>query len=330
MVRLYARPAGFALFRWGGEYTWMTTGPVSSGVSEPLPLPTTMIGALLGTREGAEFSEDSILGALREKLGCRVEALRGPYYPGTRNDTIYTHLYPGRLVELSLRDGYGVVEGVVSGVSSGYGGTALRYDRKSVARGLLYSVELVDAAALEERGVLPEVSMDALGCGGCEYASIAKLGGDMRVARLSCGDTGLLENLLESRAEAQYCLVASPILLDDRESAEKLLEGEKVEVGDCTLKPVPLETVERLLGEARSCMEVEKLAKQLRLRVEILSPGVEGSTGFPREPLLAVMPGAVVECECSREALKRGVGLYSRIGFGTLLPIKEPTGSRGE
>ncbi len=328
MARVYARIAGFALYRWGGEYTWMTTGPVSSGVSEPLPLPTTMLGAILGTNtnHGTELDEDSVLDALAKKLGCsRIEALRGPYYPGRDGNTILTHLYPGGLLRISLENGYGVVKGRVGSVLVSIRGTALHKKRKIASRGLLYSASLVDAVMLAEHAK-PEVSIDAFGCTDCSYAETSKVGGDMRMALVSCEAEGLIERLLSEAKEVEYCLVASPILLEDAATVEKLLEGEEVEIKGCRVKPVTTETARRLLAGVGDEKEAEKLAKSMRLRVEILSPGVYGHNGFPRRPMLAVMPGAVLECrDCTRERLREGLGIYSRLGFGTLIPIQPPS-----
>ncbi len=330
MARLYFHLTNPMLFRWGGEYTWMVTGPVSAGLSEPLPLPTTVLGAVLGTKRGAELDENEVLARLGERLGCRVEALRGPYYPLRGYEGLAVHAYPGGLI---LLDKTGAVKRVLEqrvlrAQSIRRTGLALTYDAKTAVRGLLYQVELLDPKSLEVNGVEPQVSVDVVGCGECKARGVVKLGGDMRVALLACDDRDMLLDAL-GRGEAEgYCVLASPLLLDitsGREAAERLLHGMEVEIDGCVLRAPRVNELERLVAAGE--VERAKLAKRARVRVEVLHPGVYGDTGFPRQPHLAVLPGAILHCKCSREALLRGVGRYARLGFGTLVPLASRRGS---
>ncbi len=313
MARLYARLAGLALFRWGGEYTWVTTGPYSTGSTEPLPLPTTLIGAVLGSKKGAELDEEEVLKTLSERLGCSIEALRGPYYP-LDNGGIALHVYPGSLLLLDAEGraaGLARIEGVV------HRGTALQRHRKSVAPGMLYAVSMLDPARLlfgSGTRIEPEPSLDALGCNAGERRlGAARLGGDARIATLGLDADERLARLLADTNG--YCIAASPILLDDTKKAEKLLRGEELELGDCRLRAASITEAVDVAGDASK-------AKTLRVKIEVLHPGVYSDTGFPRRPAAAVLPGSLLRCTCSREALRNGIGLYSRLGFGTLAPVK--------
>ncbi len=316
-VRLYFKLINFSLFRWGGEYTWVSTGPASIGLGEPIPLPTTIIGGILGTKPGRGLGKDGndALNALSMNLQCDVKALRGPYYP-YRKDGIAIHLYSGGLLCI---DGEGVISDVIrrQEILVGYGGTALRRNIKIVRQGMLYRILLLDSEALREKGINPQISMDLVVNGTCQIvSSVKKLGGDMRLAILNHdGDTRLLK-LLRS-VKSSYYVVASPILLEG-EDACKLLSGECIILGKCRLCPPKVSEVRSIVGE--------ELTKTVRVKAEILSPGVYGDTGFPREPYVAILPSSLlrVECEgghCIKE-LERGLGYYSCLGFGTLVPIR--------
>ncbi len=325
--RAYFKLSGPALFRWGGEYTWQATGPTSTGLGEPLPLPTTVVGALLavlgarppGPRPGLE-------GAARElasRLGCGQVLLRGPYYPaGARGVAI--HVYPGMLLIIE-EGGVRLAEPAPMEVE----GTALSRSGKTTVGGMLYSARLVDPAGLEAEGVEPEVSVDVL-CG--RYCSprrlgTVRLGGEGRVAAAAIevdpNLPGLLSRVDEWGGRGLFA-AASPILLDDPGTAVRLLGGGWIELGGCKLraptKSLVTRTLESLDGSREKALA---MTKALRVRVEVLHPGVYRD-GMPRRPLPAVLPGSLLEAkDCGRPELEQGLGLYRNLGFGTLVPLAE-------
>ena len=332
-MRIFFRLISFALFRWGGEYTWTTTGPTAYGRSEPLPLPTTIVGAILTTLRGVKPSAelDDAVEALYKALGCKEGSsltLRGPYYPW--REGIAVHVYPQKLL---LIDGDGRIRKLVDCVDSvlvSYRGTALREDTKSVVRSLLYSVSLVDAKGLEREGIVPELSIDTTCEVGVKERRLStKLGGDMRLAIMSFDNNTKLLNVIEKLSNnVEHLLTVSPILIDlrDVDTVDRFIHGEeKLDVDGCILRVPNVSTVRNLLESMgiREHKVLKHYVKCLRVRVELLSPGVYGDTGFPRKPYLAILPGSLLVAEdCGKDHLLRGVGIFKELGFRTLLPLR--------
>jgi len=283
------------------------------GVGEPLPLPTTILGSILGTRSGKELGGE-VLEALSNKFQCRIEALRGPYYP-YGEDGVAIHLYPGRLLCI---DGQGVIRKVIEKrrILMDYGGTALRRDAKVVQQGMLYRVLLLDPEALRREGVEPQVSIDMVSSGNCRRNNgVRKLGGDMRLAVIGQDTNARLLRLLK-KITTDYYVLTSPLLLgEDRAAdAKRLLNGECMNIDECKLCPPTVSEAKRIVEEV--------LVKAMRVKIEMLSPGVYGDSGFPRKPYLAILPGSLLKCKCHARRLEEGLGLYSRLGFGTLAPLR--------
>ena len=284
---------------------------MSTGTSEPLPLPTTIIGALLGSKPGEELDGANV--AIGKRLGCgEAIVLRGPYYPWREGVAI--HVYPKSLL---LIDNAGRVRSLNVVEMIVHRGTALNRRTKSVMKGLLYSTQLIDPEKLVEVGIVPEISIDIL-CRACAKRRVTKFGGEMRVALLDSDEDAKLVKIIASLAsETRYFVVASPILLDmdAKTELEKLLRGKEAEIDGCILRAPSVEDARRAVGEG-------DLVKRLRVRVEVLSPGVYSDTGLPRRPYLAILPGSLLWIECSNTTkFLQGIGRYHEIGFGTVVPI---------
>ncbi|MCQ4449058.1 MAG: type III-B CRISPR module-associated protein Cmr3 [Sulfolobales archaeon] len=52
------RPLKPVSFRWGGEFSPTLSGPMNKGVSEPLPLPSTIAGFIYSITHGGGKRED--------------------------------------------------------------------------------------------------------------------------------------------------------------------------------------------------------------------------------------------------------------------------------
>jgi len=284
---------------------------MSTGTSEPLPLPTTIIGALLGSKPGEELDGANV--AIGKRLGCEdTVVLRGPYYPW--HEGVAIHVYPKSLL---LIDNAGRIRSLNVVEMLMHKGTALNRVTKSVMKGLLYSIQLIDPEKLMEAGIVPEISIDML-CRARVERKVTKFGGEMRVALLGSDEDAKLVKIIASLAsETRYFIVASPILLDMDAKAEleKLLHGKEAKIDGCIMRPPSIEEVRRAVGEGG-------LVKRLRVRVEVMSPGVYGDTGLPRRPYLAILPGSLLLIECSDTTkFLNGIGRYHEIGFGTVVPI---------
>ena len=322
--RFYYRLVGPSLFRWGGEFTWSTTGPASAGSTEPLPMPTTIVGALLGTRPGAEL--ETAPEALLEEYG--VKSIRGPYYP-LPNGGIAVHVYPGRLLRLGPTGTIEALPEPLGEALARLAGTALRRDSKTVAQGMLYTENLVDPAGLERLGVRAEVSADleAKGRPGIPPEP-RRLGGELRLAIQGLDGDPRLAGIIQANPEPHYLVAATPLVLEGREQAEALQRG-GLELKGCKLSAPTLSEATQLLKETarKHGLDPEAAsaaAKSLRVKVEIRSLGVYPN-GLPRRPHLLLMPGSLLKAEnCTPPKLLQGLGPHRQLGFGTLIPIQPP------
>jgi hypothetical protein len=331
--RVSLRQVGLSIYRWGGEFTWQTTGPESHAASEPLPLPTTIAGALLGPDPKGRLHPplEEAPGGLERLVGCKTY-LRGPYYPRVGGGAA-VHVYPGML---ALLDTAGMLEWVSRKkllLRPGYAtarGTALGRSSKTAVQGMLYSESFIDPLELEATGIEAAVSVDLVVEGGCEPeplgSRLRRLGGEMRPSTLRIEGEPILYRIATGNPNPRYALVATPLLLENPEDARRLAEGEPVQVGDCLLAAPSVEEVEKAI---RTREDVEPKAvkagiKSLRVKIGLLSPGAY-QDGLPRRPYPAILPGSLLKAErCNTHTLLQGLGKHSAIGFGTLVPLKTP------
>lgn len=315
-------------FRWYGLYTWLTTGPFSQAVSEPLPLPSTLVGALIYglavaknrlrsiVRSSAKNSEDllkDIIELLKlNDCNCSEVALRGPYIISQKG--IALHLMSGHLVVVN--DGKLSVVNPMRVVSKG---VALRRDAKSTIRHMLYSVEYVDLIQ-----VLGEykIVVDILCNESCELMLepvIVRLGSDGRAAKMS---VSIMENSLSriiSEISSSLFYVASPILLSPSHLKTLMNEG-SIEIDGFTISALSKNELEHLLNEKR-----DRLVKYFRMKIQMLATGYDMLRNSLREMYPAILPGSVIHMKGGgKESLLRGLGKYSYAAWGTAVPLKVP------
>ena len=340
MASLTFTPLNLSLYRWGGEYSPTTTGPMTRGEGEPLPPPTTIAGAIVAysaTRLGKRYPRDDSLEdlyeALREALDCDRLRLLGPYVRLRGRGRILLHHYPGSLALYErgllrhLRSvGVAAEDAFVERI-----GVGLSRENKTVLPGLVYSVRMLDPIAAEQRIIARvlgarrhyEISVDVHGeCRGLDSfdMKVLHLGGDFALAKMRVVEESMLIGLLEDMQPRRevYVYTASPILLDYDE-ASLLIEEEGIRIGDCSIVVPSLSELARLVGDRR-------LAKAFRAKITLWHPGVGYKRGMPREPRAAVMPGSLLRIQCSSwDSLKRllleGFGAGTGLGFATLVPI---------
>ena len=344
MASLTFTPLNLSLYRWGGEYSPTTTGPMARGEGEPLPPPTTIAGAVvayaasrLGKRYPRDDSLEELYEALREALGCDRLRLLGPYVRLRGKGRALLHYYPGGLT-LYERGSPRLLRSV--GVEAGEAfvervGVGLSRRSKTVLRGLLYSARMLDPIAAEQRviaGVMGarrqyEISMDVYGdCRELDAFDmrVLHLGGDSALAKTRVEREAVLVELLEGMAPRSevYVYTASPILLGYDE-ADGLLEGRGFGIDDCIVRVPSLSEAARILGDPGA-------AKAFRAKVMLWHPGVGYERGMPREPYATVMPGSLLRISCGGwDSLKRllleGFGAGAGLGFATLVPILSPS-----
>ncbi len=353
-------PLSMMLFRWCGEYTWMVKGPSCEGVSEPFPLPTTIIGAVFAamntllkrrTQKCDSLSIDEVEQKFVESLGSSA-SVRGPFVPGQR--AVAVHLWPGKIIKITCQGDTVSLEVLKlkkrdEEYHIRYIGTALREDRRTVVRHLLYAESLLDVNSLgkllRENGLDGSIAVDFINVDASSIAPsighIARLGAESRPVLLSREDTPLLYNFVKDLVskldcpDSYFVYVVSPILISPCEDLIKSLSrGERINLSefmeedfekDVEISVPRIRELENLFKDEK---DITRLAKQVRVNIAMLSPGFDTVRVCPRPALVAIMPGSILKLEgvnkkAILEVWKRGLGLYSRLGWGTFIPLPE-------
>ncbi len=312
-------------FRWYGIYTWLATGPSSQAVSEPLPLPSTLLGALVyglsiasnrfsDIAKGSAKSIDNLLKDLIELLkacGCSCSdiVLRGPYIVSQRG--LALHIAGGCLL---LIDGNNIE--VVSPRRTVNRGTALRRDTKSVVQHMLYSIEYVDLIQ-----ILGEysIAVDILCKESCKLVVkpiVMRLGSDGRAVKMS---VDVLENSLAkniSKASSNLFYVASPVLVEPLHIETFINEG-KIAIDNIQISSLSRKELEHILNVKR-----DTLIKHFRTKIQILATGYDILRNSLREMYPSIMPGSIIRINSiDKEKLLKGLGKYSHAGWGTIVPL---------
>lgn len=314
-------------FRWYGVYTWLATGPSSQAVSEPLPLPSTVIGALIYGLAVANNKFSSIsqgpakdveelfkeFADLLKLYGCNCSevALRGPYIISEKG--VALHLMGGRLLLIS-DSGVEVVDprrAVARGV-------ALRRDMKSVVKHMLYSIVYMDATP--SLGGY-SIAVDILCKEPCKLALkpvVIRFGSDGRAAEMSIDVVDNCLTKIISSKTSNLFYVASPILLDPSHVEMLISEGRAV-LGNISVTPLSKKELEQQLN-----IENEKDLKHFRTKIQMLATGYDMLRNSLREMYPAIMPGSVIRLDnIDKEVLLKGIGNHSHVGWGTIVSLKQ-------
>ncbi|HIQ10625.1 MAG TPA: hypothetical protein EYH26_01435 [Pyrodictium sp.] len=346
---LVIRPLYLASFRWGGSFTPLVTGPAAIAFSEPLPMPSTIAGLLAGEASGykpfqSKVSPEELGRLIAEKLDFGDKfVLRGPYIYNSDTKTVYLHYWDRsptreRLVAVELVEGKMVI--TFQNVDyHQHTGIALNNTCKSVVRGLIYTQMLVK----QDKSIIVEVH-DAKKAWP-DKKIVRRFGGEGRIAVIEkMGDTPLHKLTTSIKVgNTWYAYVATPILLPPHSinNLAKILEGEDrvIDVEEPPNTRILIPT----LKELENLIEVEeeqngshaggntrdkqaKIAKRFRTKIALLSPGYDMAANMPRPLHPAIMPGSIVKIETSlspQQLYQEGVGLYRRLGWGTLLPLPQ-------
>ncbi len=318
-------PLGRVSFRWFGTSSPLARGPMTAMVSEPVPLPTTVAGALytaLGGERvegGVDLSRLSEL--LREKIGCGGGVFRGPYV------LIHRPHRPGEWVAACLHAlGKGLfcvgVRGEVFMIgpdeaSISFVGISLDNRSKTVIEGMMYSQTTVDyraiaLAASEKLGKAPLEASLAIEFPGCSVPEPVRravpLGGEGRIARVRVS-TGSEPSPLDCVAEkGKECgrvinYFATPCIMRDKEILSNAIDPAKL-----------LEGVTRELGLGPG----EVLARETSVIVGVAPTGYDTASNRPRPLRPAVMPGSVITAS---RPISRGPG---PLGYCTIIPAPTP------
>ncbi|MDT7906125.1 MAG: hypothetical protein RQ863_05930 [Sulfolobales archaeon] len=262
-------------FRWGGEFSPTLSGPMNKGVSEPLPLPSTIAGFIYSITHGGGKREDLTELSL-EKESVKVK-LWGPllYHKGK----YYAHSYPGKLIELDnwelkLNED-GKVEEVEAidllGVTNKIG-IGIKFDSKSVIDKLLYTQQLIKI----EGGIIVEVEQEV-------KEGYYTMGGESSIVKVEPWEFAPPES-------GKYGLVISPIILSPIEKVISVDDLYDAEIEGCGK-----------LGDV--------IVKGLPVKIGLIGLGFNIAYNVRRPIYPAILPGSVLKCN------KRGnVGKFTGWG----------------
>jgi hypothetical protein len=337
-LSLVFTPSGLSLYRWRGEFTWIARGPAAEAFSEPVPLPTTVVGALLSLEpprpSSSRFTLEDQRRELARVLGCKEFRLRGPFLArragtgGRLRAPILLHHARLGLAALEARGGELAVRAPIPVARVPAIGTALSMDSKTALKHMMYAATYADLGA-QEYGIVVEVH----GCSpALKLPRAVPLGAESRMAVVELVDERPVHGMvvgLQRSTRSFYAYVATPILLDQAK-LDDMVGGKWVKAGRCMLRlPERRELKHIVRGE-----ETGEAAKMFRPVLSLLSPGFDTVRESPRPAVPAILPGSIVAVEdCSPvEAYVEGVGSFSELGWGTVVPatvIELQASSRG-
>ncbi len=340
-------------FRWGGEFGPQARGPQAYAQSGPVPLPSTVAGALAGTALAAMKQPlcrthdlyDDVRRGLRLLLcpGGGDFALRGPYLYARKEDQQLLCAPLGRgqgLFCVAMLDNgrLRVCTPSITGVQAV--GIALNNLSKTVIEGLIYTsvyidpVEVLRSAsracgldlsptAADTAGIIIEAYVDESCATNFNTVkqllngAIAQLGGETRPTRIRVTHDrpGLkLAEMLDGRS--RYLYVASPLLLPGR------IKGKYS-------RPPGDQRARQIVEEVLKALGLEPGSKPVawgRLRLTAVGLGYSLCRNKRRPYHAAILPGAVLDATADKrltEAYMRGFGRHRELGWGTLLPIPD-------
>jgi len=352
VLRVMFIPVEPLSFKWFGSFTWMITGPETRASSEPLPLPSTIIGALINSLAIKEkrvkvikgvmephMLYESLISLLNNLLGGAYSAfvVRGPYIK-FKDGSYALHLYPGRLIliepgnsRLKIIEPKGLI----------IKGTALKHLERTVVPHLLYSLTLMDYIKLDNK-IVEGIAVEIL-CNGGE-CRISKEEGIIELPTVRFGGEGRITRIIVEVAKEVlplhvsnhgYVYVASPILLNDESICrDNDIDNKNEEIAKfieiihinrrCRLEIPSKKEVEELVKSLISeeyKERVEDIVKLFRVRIGLIAPGFDTIRGSLREMLPSILPGSILKLSNCERILTISKNPYNNLGWGTLVPL---------
>lgn len=337
------KPLSTASFRWGGEFSPQVRGPQAYARSHPLPLPSTVAGALAGLslaltgvdlcpRSSSEPQDvyENVRFGLEKLFGSEV-ILRGPYLYAS-SDTGYVLCFPFRAGRMLCLSSDLEVKSVRYGLSS-HIGIALDSTKKIVVEGMIYTLIYHDVNAtienvarefnmkIREYGVLVEVhrrpggeSVDIETLSAKIDSSLVVLGSEQRPFRVRFVKRAPMYDILSRMSvDAEECFywhIATPILIE----ADIKIDG--------PLSTVAQDLYKSLVGLA-GLRECERRSLE-KIVFTSTSSGYDMCSNKRRPHHPAVLPGSGFYGSTRQptSVYLNGVGRYSQLGWGTIVPIK--------
>ncbi|AWR98117.1 hypothetical protein DFR86_11610 [Acidianus sulfidivorans JP7] len=296
MVYVLIKPLNPVMFRWGGEYSPLLTGPMNKGMSEPLPLPSTIAGFLYWINK--HYSTSTLVNLDIEedyKTISSVVEIWGPlfYVKGKDKEYFLTHKYPRELYILGLKDESNSAKSKIEPVYISKIGIGMRMEKKTAHtdKGLIYTAEFVDYYAtakklvnkklvneVEEYGILVETNINV-------NPGYYPFGGEGRIVEVKVLDNVNLPK--ESKS-----IVLSPIIM----------KGDKKDL---------------ILADDVKELDVEDNVKLGNIvdgpvRLALIGLGFNVKAKVKRPIYLAIMPGSIIKSD------KKHLGLFNKV-WGSVL-----------
>ncbi|OWJ54499.1 hypothetical protein Pdsh_06585 [Pyrodictium delaneyi] len=336
-------------FRRPGVFEARVHGPGAASETLAYPMPSTIAGALASLAyEAGACSRAQRPGVYGDTEAC-LESLFGEkyhLYTGLARHSGKLYVYTSRgyapldtvkkllasVAPLSGRPRL-LFEGLMEGLKAGSSlqarvlrrtGIALNRSSKTAAPGMLYTIGMLDplqGTELVEFVALVEASKSPIEEG--EKRFMTTLGGEQRPAQLvlRSSDTepvGLLSAC--SGNNTLLLLLVSPALLDESPWAGviELTKSAAKRLAESLVSAAGLESI----LEPRE----PYIVQLTREPVEAVMPGWSMAREVHRPPLLLVPAGTIVvattredPCRAAKEAARRGLGAYTRLGWGTVV-----------
>jgi len=291
-------------FRWGGEFSPALSGPMNKGVSEPLPLPSTIAGFIYSITHGGGKREDLTQLSL-ENESVKVK-LWGPllYHKGK----YYAHSYPGKLIELDNWELKLNEDGKVEEIEAidllsvtNKIGIGIRFDSKAVIDKLLYTQQLIKI----EGGIIVEVEGEV-------NEGYYTMGGESSIVKV--------EPLEFTPPESgDYGLVISPVILPPIEKVISVDDLYDVEIKGCgKLSDVIVNDKNDDQDDVTIEKLPEKLPVKIHVKIGLIGLGFNIAYNVRRPIYPAILPGSVLKCN-----KRENVGEFT--GWGSILPVRAKT-----
>ena len=321
---LLIKPIEPVFFRWHGEYSPNFSGPMNKGISEPLPLISTVIGAIYRKVKGIKIAQPS---NELEELKSVFNDVWGPliYVKGSRRNTVgeflLVHDYPGKLITFRLeKDGVTPIinehkdnDCINEEAKEGDCGVDMhkyRIDeimpkqinkigigrdlgKRTAKEHMLYSSQFIDLQAtimenfkdVTEWGILVETQV--------KYNGVMELGGEGRVVKVNEVD-------VQIPTGGKYSALLSPLLL----SVNNNVGNERLASLDDVLKL-------NIDGKIN-----DKTLRNVlcRGKIGVIGIGYSMSLNARRPIYPALFPGSLL-----RNINERKLGELNELGWGSLL-----------
>jgi CRISPR-associated protein Cmr3 len=312
---LLIKPVEPMFFRWSGEYSPNFSGPMNKGVSEPLPLMSTIAGALYKAVKGLDRLKpgeevEQFKGVLGELWGPLIYVKGKRKKGGNKGEYLLVHQYPGKLLVLRLEESGVVLNRIKKEEKGGDDeneadeiipkqvskiGVGRDLAKRSAMDHLLYSSQFVDFYAtirgefenVEKWGIYVET--------GVKYEGVLELGGEGRLAKVEKFDLKIPES------KGELSILLSPALLS-------VGSGKWVLIDDILNEKVENYTLKDIVCGAK---------------IGVIGTGFNTSMRARRPLYPALMPGSILKVR------DRKIGELKELGWGSLLGFSDENGCEG-